>query len=341
MTRFVLIVASWLGAAAAEYTGSPACTPCHPGQARLQSGSGHALALRPAADHPLFRTLPEDHTAYRPPEYRLSWKRSTNAVQITATDGVQVSRLPVQWAFGAGVQAITFVSPFDEDHYVEHHSTWYRSTGRFGLTPGHRATAAADLGQAFGVLYRTFAPDAAILRCFACHSTGPMKLAADFRVEPFEFGVRCEACHGPGQVHAKAPAKTNIFNPGSLTGAGMNEYCGNCHRPPASDPDMVDWQDPWNVRHQPVYLSRSRCFTESAGKLRCTTCHNPHDSLQRSSDAYNAVCGSCHSQTPDTCRSDCVSCHMPKVSPQPALTFTNHQIGVFGAGALQPQRQRR
>ena len=42
------------------------------------------------------------------------------------------------WAFGAGTQAVTFVSRRDEDHYVEQGLSWYASTGRLELTPGHR-----------------------------------------------------------------------------------------------------------------------------------------------------------------------------------------------------------
>jgi formate-dependent nitrite reductase cytochrome c552 subunit len=36
---------------------------------------------------------------------------------------------------------------------------------------------------------------------------------------------------------------------------------------------------------------------------------------------------------------NCIDCHMPKVSPQIPLRFTNHWIGVYGPGAkLKPIR---
>ncbi|HWF08782.1 MAG TPA: tetratricopeptide repeat protein [Bryobacteraceae bacterium] len=71
----------------------------------------------------------------------------------------------------------------------------------------------------------------------------------------------------------------------------------------------------------------SQCFLKSGGlngesKLRCTTCHNPHDIRhdEQATAHYNQVCQSCHQITAltpapaahKTTAADCVSCHMPK-----------------------------
>ena len=43
-------------------------------------------------------------------------------------------------------------------------------------------------------------------------------------------------------------------------------------------------------------LQQSRCFLESAGKLECATCHDPHR-IPRGADAtrhYSGVCLQCH-----------------------------------------------
>jgi formate-dependent nitrite reductase cytochrome c552 subunit len=45
------------------------------------------------------------------------------------------------------------------------------------------------------------------------------------------------------------------------------------------------------------------------------------------------VCGSCHAGVHSRTRSNCVDCHMPLVSPQPPLRFTNHWIGIYKNGA--------
>src|ERR1051326_4745403 len=70
---------------------------------------------------------------------------------------------PGEWAFGAGEQAITFVTRVDPEHYLEEGKSWYRRLNGYARTPGARTDA--------GTKSRTFAPSAGILRCFACHST--------------------------------------------------------------------------------------------------------------------------------------------------------------------------
>jgi hypothetical protein len=230
-----------------------------------------------------------------------------------------------EWAFGAGHQAITFVSPLDEDSYLEHAQSWYSASKSFGLTPGH--------SSAQGERYRTFSPDAAILKCFSCHSTGPLRLEPGYRIAPFEPGVRCESCHGPGAAHVAAKGKRDLIrNPKRFDAGEINQFCGACHRKHAADED-TNWAQPWNVRHQPLYLARSRCFEASDGKLSCFTCHAPHSGLSRSASAYDAQCRSCHAvvahQMPVADRA-CVECHMPVVRLTENLRFANHWIGVYG-----------
>jgi hypothetical protein len=137
-------------------------------------------------------------------------------------------------------------------------------------------------------------------------------------------------------------------NPASLTATELNEFCGRCHRPPASNGVKIDWNYAWNVRHQPVYLSQSVCFRQSRGTLSCLTCHDPHDPAGRKPAAsYNARCLTCHDTAArrptavclERTPANCIDCHMPLVSPQSPLRFTNHWIGVYGEGSrLKPVR---
>ena len=97
----------------------------------------------------------------------------------------------------------------------------------------------------------------------------------------------------------------------------------------------------------------SQCYLKSRGlngesKLRCTTCHNPHD-IPRGEDAvshYNQVCAGCHpsvnnqsltnpSLTKEPTKvaahkagADCVSCHMPRRRTDDAVhvVMTDHFI---------------
>ena len=237
------------------------------------------------------------------------------------------------WNFGSGLQAITPVSRVNDEIYKEHGITKYSRTKRDGITPGHQNTA--------GVSYRVYDPGAQILRCFQCHSTGPLSLKSGQGILPGELGVRCESCHGPGGDHAKAPSKANIFQPKMLNGTGINEQCGNCHRQPPKPGEDTNWNDPWNARHQPVAFAQSACFLKSEGRMTCLTCHDPHGAKPVRRDA---ACQGCHPaprhSRPPAKAQTCVGCHMPAVKPSAGLQFANHWIGIYAPGATMLPRSR-
>ena len=231
---------------------------------------------------------------------------------------------PGEWAFGAGDQAITFVTRIDSEHYREEAKSWYRKLNGYAPTPG--ATSAA------GTRYRIFDPSGDILRCFSCHSTGPISLAPDDAIVPHELGVRCEVCHGPAAAHIRAPAQVRPDNPGRFAADRLNDFCGACHRMPLGAAETVDFRDPWNVRHQPPSLAASACFRKSSGRLSCLTCHSPHAPLERKLAAYDAACKTCHvapAHIRPVAGRACVLCHMPQVKPRPNLAFSNHRIAIY------------
>jgi cytochrome c554/c'-like protein len=234
------------------------------------------------------------------------------------------STQPPEWAFGAGVQAITFVRRLDAGTYLEDGRSWFRAPDTFDITPGHR--------DANGVRYRLFDPSAGILRCFACHSTGPVTLDAGEAIIPAELGVRCESCHGPAAAHVRDPARVKPHNPGKFTAARLNDFCGGCHRKPAAADDTPDLRNPWNARHQPLGLAASYCFKASQGTLSCLTCHSPHAALEQNPAAYNAACIRCHpaaKHTQAVAGHPCAECHMPEVRVYKHLSFANHRIGIY------------
>jgi hypothetical protein len=313
-----------------SYVGAPVCGKCHPAQSRAQAATGHAHALGPAAAH----RLADSFTAALTRTPRFRFEMSPKAVRIA--DEKDVLDVPLEWAFGAGAQAVTFVSRANHELYLEHYFTYYTALHSMAPTPGQRDLQPQSLAEAAGLLYKTLDPKAGMIGCFECHSTGPVAAEAG-HLKPRELGVRCEACHGPGSAHVASGGRASL----RLNVSPMNEMCGRCHRPPASDPAQIDWNYPWNVRHQPVYLSQSACFQKSRGALSCVTCHDPHAPL-RTSDAahYDARCATCHKATPATCRPACAGCHLPTVTPEPPLRFTNHWIGVYGEGAkLRPLKR--
>ena len=342
------VSASTVGAEEEGYVGASACAGCHVKQYEAQSRSAHAGALSPAAAHPL---APQFAAATSARDGAWSYRfvaNAPNSLEAEVRSGDTVRRQPVTWAFGSGYQAVTFVSRLNEREYLEHHLSYYSRDAHLGLTPGHYDQPIDTIDQAQGVRYPTFSPGSEILRCFRCHSTGPLELTDKFAVQPTELGVRCESCHGPGTDHiakiaaGDAPAaRQAIGNPARLDADALMNFCGRCHRPPSAE--TVDWRDPWNVRHQPIYLSQSACFRESTAGLTCMNCHDPHEPIRRDEPAhYDARCAQCHSaeQRPiaEACRTDvgCASCHMPSVSPQASPTFHNHWIGVYGSDPLRP-----
>ena len=149
-------------------------------------------------------------------------------------------------------------------------------------------------------------------------------------------------CASPATAHVRAAGgKENIFNPARLDGAGVNRFCGACHRQPAAPDAETDWNNPWNVRHQPPYLAQSRCFLRSQGKLSCLTCHSPHAALGHDAAAYDRRCAECHpgvKHRTRTAGASCVSCHMPAVNASAVLRFTNHWIGIYQSKSIVPAR---
>lgn len=227
---------------------------------------------------------------------------------------------PGQWAFGAGTKAITYVSREGAEHYIEHGLSYYTARKAMGITPGHE--------NAGGRRYRTLDPAGTALRCFRCHTTGPMSLAADGAIQWTEPGVQCESCHGPGAQHVRTPTASTIVNPRRFTPSQLNDYCGDCHRVAA---DITDWGLSWNSRHEPAFLSQSRCFEKA--EISCLTCHSAHTAVEKNARHCDAKCAGCHAtvkhRTPKPAASSCVSCHMPGVPTNASLRFTNHWIGIY------------
>src|SRR5437867_1562829 len=100
--KILLLGVCCAAGSSAQYVGAKLCGSCHARRLEQQSASGHARALRPLAEHSLLRLFAEEVK----------------------------ERMPsAQWAFGAGDQAVTFVSQLDEDSYFEHRFSFYTRSG--------------------------------------------------------------------------------------------------------------------------------------------------------------------------------------------------------------------
>ena len=337
-----------------DFMGADACRACHASQFERQSATGHARALRRVMEHPLAARFTTTEPLPRAPNFHFNFVKAGGGIHVRADDGQYVTELPIEWAFGAGEHAVTFVSRVSDEFYLEHSFSYNPGAGTFALTPRHDALSARNLHEAMGQPIRTLGARATISGCFGCHSTGPVLIGAVGGISVSELGVRCEACHGAGGAHRSAAAAGDIGGakrltgkPGALSAVDLNRLCGECHRSLAEG-ENFDWGSSWSVRHQPPYLARSRCFQNSSGSLSCLNCHDPHDRVRRN-DApyYRGKCVGCH-QTgkhapPETCLAqkepDCPGCHMPLVAAGENMNFRNHWIGIYPKGvALKPSR---
>ena len=337
---------------AGQYVGASVCGSCHPVEFERQSRSGHARTLHRASQHPLRDQFVPARPLRREPGFRFRYQYDGEHFTVQADDDEFVMELPIEWAFGAGDHGVTFVSRLNRLNYLEHAFSYYSDAGVLDITPGHETIRPETLVQAMGLRYKVRGPGNAISNCFACHSTGPLSYSSRLEVEISEPGVRCETCHGSGRSHMDAIsggdtvlARTAIQSPTQLAADDLLQFCGDCHRDPRGPSERFDFEVAWNVRHQPPYFRKSRCFQESGESLSCFTCHDPHEPVRRDQPAYyRQRCMMCHGadRVPaDICAvdrpSDCTDCHMPTVSVNSHLKFKNHWIGIYlEDGSLTP-----
>ena len=193
---------------------------------------------------------------------------------------------------------------------------------------------------------------------------------------PLPGGIDCQRCHGPGQRHVQAATakgakpeeiRAAIVNPRRLSAEREMEVCMQCHletttvalphairrigRGPFSyvpGQPLGDFRltfdraggmgERFEIAHAAYRLRESQCFLKSQGKLRCTTCHDPHN-IPRGEAAvvhYNAICRTCHAATLQSAAAsgvhragaNCVNCHMPKRRTDDAvhIVMTDHLI---------------
>ncbi len=131
---------------------------------------------------------------YRAPGYEFRFVRDRRGFLVRVSNPNTAIVLGIEWAFGAGDQAVTFVSRSGPDTYIEDYFSYYPQLHGMGITPGQERLPAHDVVEAAGFAHRGLD----IITCFGCHSTGTVR-GANGTVTPEETGVHCEACHGTGK----------------------------------------------------------------------------------------------------------------------------------------------
>ncbi|PYV89108.1 MAG: hypothetical protein DMG05_14275 [Acidobacteria bacterium] len=317
-----------------KYVGAEKCAGCHPDVSFIQKASEHARTLRSAKAVPeLQAALPlrfSDQT--NEIQYRLE-QSSAGGLDLVATQDQRTERFHLLWAFGAGRKGITFVGRTDAGEYGQSRLSWYQKIKQLDLTTGTKKNA-RDPHEALA----DWLPPVRLQECFGCHVTLPEQFLPEATVETLA-GIQCERCHGPGQEHIEAVTEGGrsdlaIENPGKLAAREQIRFCGGCHHQPPADFSQV-LQDKKTIRFAPPRLVLSRCYDESKGQLKCTTCHNTHENLATSAEYYDQKCRSCHTAEAGrgspcpVAKKDCVSCHMPREPLMKHSDFADHWIRVL------------
>ncbi len=333
-----------------RFVGGQACAECHGDIAAKQQQTVMAKAMVRAADCQILR----EHRSLKFQQGKFAYgiTREGDRSIYEVTDGAQVIKAPLLYAFGQGFSGQTYVFEFAGVTY-ESRVSFYHAIKALDVTLGHDPRPPATLAEAAG---RAMSLDET-RNCFGCHTTNPKIEAGATPDKPLtiqfnhKLGISCESCHGAGESHVAAakagqptkgwPRRLSAFDGDDLS----QSTCGACHRSVDEVIEMPNHAGDNNVRFQPYRIFNSRCYSADK-RIGCTACHDPHDKLERDVAFYDAKCTACHhaskaDATVRVCKTgkrDCASCHMPKVAlPGAHFQFTDHRIRIARAGAPYPK----
>jgi len=320
-----------------------ACASCHSAQATTQPKTPMGRALELPGDDPTLKEHPK--LTFHRGQFIYSVETHDDKSTYSVTDGVRTISLPIRWNFGEGAQ--TWFLERDGDFY-ESMVSYYPSISGLDVTTGDESLKPANLDDAVGRKLQKNEPK----DCFGCHSTNAVR-DAKLDLASMQPGVTCEHCH-KGSISHMVDAQQGEYasappNLRKMSSEDISNFCGQCHR----TWDMVirsHWRGEINVRFQPYRLANSKCFDGTDPRISCIACHDPHKDIVRQDSSYDANCLACHSgsvhpaiasageaKTCPVARSNCVSCHMPKVKlPNGLMTFTDHDIRIVKPGEPYP-----
>jgi predicted CXXCH cytochrome family protein len=340
------------------------CAPCHAEIAASfqQTGMGRSFSavsssVRSSVSAETFPEKPYYHEASD--SYFAMIERGGRVFQRRwqlGFDGnpTNVEEKQVDFVLGSGNHAKTYLHLTARGTLQQLPLGWYaEKAGYFAMNPGYDRPDYP--GSTRAISYE----------CMFCHNAYP-KIPASNREEgaeakylaPVPEGIDCQRCHGPGQDHAATSGKAAIVNPARLAPERELEICLQCHLETTSRllPHSIQkhGRAPFSyVAGQPLgefeltfdraagknqsievaggayRFRQSQCFLKSEGKLRCTTCHNPHDIPrgEAATSQYNKVCVDCHGAA-HRAGENCVGCHMPATRTDDAvhIAITDHRI---------------
>jgi predicted CXXCH cytochrome family protein len=276
----------------------------------------------------------------------------------TGFDGreINVVEKQIHFVVGSGNHARTFLHRTPQGKITELPVAWYSENGGYwAMNPGYDHANHYDFTREITheclFCHNAYPEIAQGTDRFGSQARFPGRIPE---------GIDCQRCHGPGRRHIEAvqagkreAIRGAIVNPARLSSERQLEICMQCHlettsrrlphsilrfdrgtfsyRPGEPLADYVlhfDHQpgtgrdDKFEIAHQAYRLRKSACFQKSAGRLTCTTCHDPHTAPRgpEAVEHYTRACLDCHSSelnrqiaaSQHTSLENCLECHMPK-----------------------------
>jgi len=352
-----------------NYVGMQTCRSCHQNvyDTYIHTGMGksfdHATKTKSAARFDRHAIVYDADSDFY---YKPFWQDSVLYIKefrLENGDTTHSRTERISYVIGSGQHTNSHL--INENGYVTQAPiTFYTQDGKWDMAPGFEGGANSRFSRIIGT------------ECMTCHNHLPDHVAgSENKYKTVPRGIECERCHGAGELHVREKLAGNtidtakyidysIVNPVDLPIELEIDICQRCHLQGTAvlneGKDFFDFRpgmklnevmnvflprytnshDKFIMASQADRMRLSKCFT--VGKMSCTSCHNPHHSIEATTtDTYNNACKNCHTKTDrEICsapmaervakQDNCVECHMPKSGSIdiPHVRITDHAIGV-------------